>query len=172
MNQPKFNHDSIYLSIYCLKGCSIILNVDFPTIGQGEKRVKRKKKKADGEEESEEEDHEEIPDSYFLDKIKSRKADNTDYLQKNMYDQANFSQDRYNQLIAQSITKRKRIQSAQKRKEEIEEFEHKKKYFLIHKWDIVRQRRTEMQDYMAHLRKEKRFKKDWLVKKLLHKFLK
>jgi len=36
---------------------------------------------------------------------------------------------------------------------------YKKKYFLIHKWDIVRARRDEMFAFMDQLRTEKRFKK-------------
>lgn len=96
----------------------------------------------------------------------------TDFLAKNTYDQANYHKDRYSQLMQNQVTRRQRLQSAQKRKETLSFENYKKKYFLIHKWDIVRARREEMYEFMDKLRTEKHFKEQWMLLRLTHEFAK
>lgn len=53
----RFNYDFIYLGVYCLKGCSIGLNIEFQTDIQGKDGETKPKRKSRNDDDSDNSDY-------------------------------------------------------------------------------------------------------------------
>eukprot|EP00347_Sterkiella_histriomuscorum_P013353 403365039 len=162
-NKEKFTHDWIYFSLFSLTGCS--MNICF-TFAEETQRSRKKLHEDDIDQVQKNgqsrqdlrEDAEEI-DAFQLIKDKWNQITG-DFMTKNVRDISNWEHAQ-NERHKKNQEQFDRLILAKQRQKDIEQQNIKKKYFLLHKWEFIKEKRKQYEGVVKDLKKQRNFKKRW-----------
>jgi len=80
--------------VFCVQNCSVVVQMEF-----GQEKKEEGERKSRNLEGSEDEYEDQIPDGYFLEKVKQR-GHKTDFISQNTYDQVSYNKDRFSQMLS------------------------------------------------------------------------
>ena len=130
-----------------MTGCSITITVNFGDNNLNNKSGKGKDINYDDEElEAEEREKRRKEEEDAFEKIMRKqrmKQSSIDFISKNMEQAVEWPQEQKKKLY-RIKTKLQRLEESKSRKELIEDEQRKKKLFLLHRWEILKDKRREM----------------------------
>ncbi|CDW87083.1 UNKNOWN [Stylonychia lemnae] len=162
-NKEKFTHDFVYFSLFSITGCSINIQFIF-----AEENMKSKHKiniEEDGtfEEKRSFRLNRDIDDmSEDQDPYQQR-----DFMGKNVREVANW-EDAVVEKQRRNIDQMEKIVQARQRQKDLELQNLKRKYFLLHKWEIIKVKRQQYEQIVTKMKKQRNFKKRWIKQMKIH----